>query len=378
MQLGLYGGYRREERQGVLHRHLQDLLDVLPLEADFQGFSVIALALADVAGHVHISEKVHFHFDHAIALTRFATPTLDVEAEAAGFVAPRAGFRNTGVNFANGREETRVGRGIGSRRAADRALVDLYHAIDVVQSFDAIEMRAAGRSMIELGRNRSKQRVVDQRRFARTRHAGHTGHQSERKLGGDVLEVIGCRAADAQLALRVRGPAGTRYLNALSAAQVLAGNGIGMGDDFGWRALRDNGAAMNAGTGTQVHHMVGLPNRIFVMLDHDDRVAKIAQIDQRVEQPLIVALVQTDGGFIEDVHDADQPRPDLARQPDALRFAAGQRIGAAIQGEIAQSHIAQETETIADFLDDFDRDFTAPPRKLQGGEELNGALHRQR
>ena len=151
-----------------------------------------------------------------------------------------------------------------------------------------------------------------------------------------------------------------------------------MRSDFGRRALGDDAAAMHARAGTQVHDMIRLADGVLIVLDHDDRVAEIAQIDQRVEQALVVALVQADRRLIEDVHDADQAGADLAREPDALRLAAGQRVGAAIQGEIAQADIAEEPEPIADFLDDLDRDLAAPAGQLELAEELQGALHRQR
>ena len=151
-----------------------------------------------------------------------------------------------------------------------------------------------------------------------------------------------------------------------------------MRDDFGRRALRDDPPAMHAGARPEVHDMVGLPDRILVMLDDDHGIAEIAQVDERVEQSLIVALVQADGRFIEDVHHADQPRADLARQPDTLRLAAGQRVGAAIQREIAQAHVAEEAEPSADLLDDLDGDFAAPAREGELGEELDGAIDRQR
>ena len=90
-------------------------------------------------------------------------------------------------------------------------------------------------------------------------------------------------------------------------------------------------AAMHARAGAQIDHMVGLADRVLVVFDHDDRVAEIAQIHQRVEQALIVALVQADRGLIENVHDADQSGADLTGEANSLRFAAGQGIGAAIQ-----------------------------------------------
>ena len=58
------------------------------------------------------------------------------------------------------------------------------------------------------------------------------------------------------------------------------------------------------------------------MLDHEDRIAEIAQMFQRDEQPRIVALVQADGRLVEHIEHAGQPRADLRGQPDALAFAA--------------------------------------------------------
>ena len=68
--------------------------------------------------------------------------------------------------------------------------------------------------------------------------------------------------------------------------------------------------------------MVGGQHRILVMLDHDDGVAQIAQPPQRVEQPRIVALMQTDRRLVQHIEDARQARSDLAGQTDALAFAA--------------------------------------------------------
>ena len=41
------------------------------------------------------------------------------------------------------------------------------------------------------------QRVVDQRRFARARHAGDAGEQAHREISGDVFEVVATRTTDA-------------------------------------------------------------------------------------------------------------------------------------------------------------------------------------
>src|SRR5579859_4112670 len=124
--------------------------------------------------------------------------------------------------------------------------------------------------------------------------------------------------------------------------------------------------------------MVSLAYGVLIMLYDDHGVAQIPQMHQGIEQALVVALVQPDGGLIQDVHDAHQAGADLTGQANALSFPARQGIGAAIQGEIAKPHVAQEPQAIIDFLDDLHRYFAAPTRECDLAEELERELHRQR
>ncbi len=119
-----------EEIGGVLDRHLQNVIDVLAFVADLQRLAVVALAAADVAGHVDVRQEVHLDLDHAVALAGLAAAALDVEAEAARLVAARARFLGAGEQLADRREQAGVGRRIRARRAADRTLADIDHAID--------------------------------------------------------------------------------------------------------------------------------------------------------------------------------------------------------------------------------------------------------
>jgi hypothetical protein len=58
--------------------------------------------------------------------------------------------------------------------------------------------------------------------------------------------------------------------------------------------------------------VIGHANRVFVVLDHDHRVAEIAQPRKCAEQTFVVALMQTDRRFIEHIHHAHESRADLA------------------------------------------------------------------
>src|SRR5690606_4229207 len=161
-----------------------------------------------------------------------------------------------------------------------------------------------------------------------------------------------------------------RYLDATFSRKILAGQRLGRLEDVAELALGDDAPAMHAGTGADIDDMVGGADRILVMFDHDHRVAEIAQAHEGAEQTLVVALVQSDRGFIEHVHDADQSCTDLAGQADALRLATRQRIGLAIESQVIEADVDEEVQALADFLDDLRRDFTAPARQAEVVEVL--------
>jgi hypothetical protein len=109
---------------------------------------------------------------------------------------------------------------------------------------------------------------------------------------------------------------------------------------------------MDAGAGADVDHVVGGADRVLVVLDHDHRVAEVAQALERFEQARIVALVQADRGLVEHIEHAGEARADLRGEPDALALAARQRARRARQREIFEADIDQEAQPLADFLED--------------------------
>ena len=106
--------HRLEQLQRVLDRHLQHVVDAVALVEDLQRLAVVALAVADVAGHVHVGQEVHLDLDQAVALAGFAAAAAHVEAEAARRVAARARFRHLREQLAQRREQAGVGRRIAN------------------------------------------------------------------------------------------------------------------------------------------------------------------------------------------------------------------------------------------------------------------------
>ena len=83
------------------------------------------------------------------------------------------------------------------------------------------------------------------------------------------------------------------------------------------------------------------------MLDHQQRVAQVAEFLQGVEQPAVVAGVQADRRLVEHVEHAAQPAAHLGRQANALHFAAGKRGGGPGERQIVQAHVDQELQPVA-------------------------------
>jgi len=126
--------------------------------------------------------------------------------------------------------------------------------------------------------------------------------------------------------------------------------------DFGRGAGGDHVAAVFAGAGAEVDEVVGGHHRALVVLDHDHRVAEVAQPVEGGDQLLVVALVEADRGLVEHVHDPDQVRADLGREADPLGLAARQRAGRAGQREVADADVLEEGQPFSDLAHDQARD----------------------
>ena len=113
---------------------------------------------------------------------------------------------------------------------------------------------------------------------------------------------------------------------------------------------------MYARARTDVHDEIGGAHGVLVVLDHEHGVAEVAELPERGEQLVVIALVQPDGRLVENVQNAHQTRADLRRQPDALALAAGERRGCAREREVVQPHRLQKAKAGAQLAQDLRRD----------------------
>ena len=113
-----------------------------------------------------------------------------------------------------------------------------------------------------------------------------------------------------------------------------------------------------------IEHVIRLANRVLIVLHHQHRVAQIAQVFERRDQPLIIPLMQPDRRLIQHIQHAPQPRSDLCRQPNPLSFAARKRCRTAIERQISESHRIQKLQPLDDLPLQSVRDQPIPSHEL--------------
>src|SRR5262249_40864587 len=92
----------------------------------------------------------------------------------------------------------------------------------------------------------------------------------------------------------------------------------------------------------------------------------------------VVARGEADGGLVEDVEHADQARADLGREPDALALAAREGRRAAIEGQVVEPHVDEESDPRQDLLQDRTRDLAPARREVEGTEKAPRLGDRER
>ena len=58
---------------------------------------------------------------------------------------------------------------------------------------------------------------------------------------------------------------------------------------------------MHARFGTYIHDIIGGAHGILVVLHHDERIAQIAQMHERIQKFFVVPLMQSDARLVENI-----------------------------------------------------------------------------
>ncbi len=142
-----------------------------------------------------------------------------------------------------------------------------------------------------------------------------------------------------------------RRLQLLLLLEVLPGERPGRAQPAE-RALVDDLAAVGAGAGAHVDDVIGDPDHLRLVLDHQDGVALVAQPLEQPVHLLHVVGVEADGRLVEDVGHIGQAGAEVADHLRALRLATGEGGRLAIEAQVAEADMDHRVERLAQRVDD--------------------------
>ena len=313
--------FASEEIISFVAAHLQKIADRLAPIGHLQHLAGEAQAGAGFTRDPDIGQEVHLYAPLPGPFTDRAAAALDVEAEVAWSKAPLLGFGQVGEDISDDVVNACVGGRRGGRAGPDGRLVHANDLVHLGYAFDTVV--GAGRllgEVLELGQGLA-QNVFHQRAFAGAGDAGDDGERAQRETHVQALEVQVAGVAHGEgLAIGRAAVGGHGY--GRCAGQIFAGQRVRVVLHLGGRALGHYLAAFGARAWAEIDQMVGRFQHLAVVFHHHQGVAQVAQPLHGTQQAGVVARVQADGWFVQNVEHAGQAGADLPGQADALTFTA--------------------------------------------------------
>src|SRR3954471_15538405 len=99
----------------------------------------------------------------------------------------------------------------------------------------------------------------------------------------------------------------------------------------------------------QVENVVGRPHDFGIVFDNEYRIPDISQPQEDLNKALCIAWMQTNRRFVENVQCANERRTQRCGQLNALRFTSGESGCQALQCQILQSNVVEESQARANF-----------------------------
>ena len=339
--------------------------------------AVVASSVTHLARHIDVGQEVHLDLDRPVARAVVTATALDVERETTGHVSTDLGLSRLGEQLAHVVENAGVCRGVAARGPPDRPLVDVHDLVEVLKTQDCLVPTGDLTRAVELVGENHVEDVIDQRRLARARNPSDRNEIAQREAHVQVIQIVLARPDHGDLAPILR-TSDVRSRDFAATRKIGAGDGVGVLEQVCHRARVDDIAAVLPRARADVYDPVGGGDGVLVVLHDDEGVAQVPQSGQRLDQTVVVALVQADRRLVQDVQDADQPGADLGRQPNALSLTAGQGAGRTVQREVVQAYVEQKAQASLDLLDDPLGDLTLARREVDLSQELGAVGDRER
>ena len=227
---------------------------------------------------------------------------------------------------------------------------------------------------VELPCQRPVKDVVDESRLPASGNPRDRREEARREPDREVREIVLRGAGDRQPPRTWAGRNGRTHANAgngdpLSTAEEHPRQGAGVGHDLSGCPASHDLTAPGPRSGPHVQDMVCREDRLLVMLDDDDGVPQIAEPPERVKQAVVIALVEADARFVENVEDTGKPRADLGGQTDPLGLSTRECAAFTAERQVTESHLDKESESGRDLADQVTGDLSISLREVESVDD---------
>jgi hypothetical protein len=114
------------------------------------------------------------------------------------------------------------------------------------------------------------------------------------------------RAHNLELTLAVDGAPLGRELDAAASRQIVARERFSVLEEVREGPRVDDSPSVLAGPWTDIDDPVRFVDGVLVMFDDDERVPQVPKPGERLDETTVVALVEADARFVEDIQDTDE------------------------------------------------------------------------
>ncbi len=368
---------RRETRDRLGNGEFQHFGNrVAVRESDLQHFGTKAPPVTLRTTQVHIAQELHLDVFETTAVADRTAAIPGIEAEGSRGVAALACQRRGTEQLAYRTPGTDVAGRVGARALADRRLVHQHHIRQVLHAAQHIMAPGGITGFAERLARRVDQHIADQCRFAGAADPGHAHQLPERNAYIDGLEIVFADTVQFQRCAILVGWSRHACDTAL-APQPGGGQRARRIVDRGGLAEKHQLPAGMPRAGAHIENPVGGQHQLRVVLDHQQRIPGITQTAQHRHHLRHVTRMQSDARLVEHEQGIHQRGAERRGQVDPLHLATAQRARLAIQRQVPDPYLDQETQPRTDLGQHHRAGFVEPRGQADGGKKCFHPLDRQ-
>ena len=141
---------------------------------------------------------MHLNLDDSISAAGFAPSTLDIKAETSFLIAFGLGICSCRKKITDLIKNASISCRIGTWCSSNRRLVNINYLIQPINSQDIVMLSGNHPGTVQISRQSLIENLIDQGTLTRTGNTGDTGHNSQRNIHINMLQVVLGRSFDCQ------------------------------------------------------------------------------------------------------------------------------------------------------------------------------------